>query len=387
MLKTVLKMMFAAVIAFVLCGGAFVVGSLFQINQNMSTPVSVQALWGLSDKGEDSHVVPEVPDELPNDFYVLLLGVDSDENRENGDEAQYFNGAFRTDTIIVAHVTLSTKKVTLCSLERDIKISIDGEPYKLNAAYLVGGVPMMKEYAEDIMGVSIQYCAAVDMGGLTTIIDSVGGVDVDVEDAFWDEQLQDGLEEGGMQHLDGAQAVMYCRSRYAWLEGDFARGRHQRQVLQALASKVMQKDIVGLFEFANTVTNPDHPLVVTDLPAAQLFELAAKMQGMNPTTDMYSMMTPTITEEGKDGVSYQILNENAWEVMRKQFIYNTDPADAAETLNALGVGNLIDYDPEINGDQLAAPTPEGQENGQLSDLEAAEQAIANGIATDVTNSS
>ena len=111
------------------------------------------------------------------------------------------------------------------------------------------------------------------------------------------------------------------------------------------------------------------------------------MQGMNPTTDMYSMMTPTITEEGKDGVSYQILNENAWEVMRKQFIYNTDPADAAETLNALGVGNLIDYDPEINGDQLAAPTPEGQENGQLSDLEAAEQAIANGIATDVTNSS
>ena len=381
MLKTVLKMMFSTLIAFALCGVAFIAGSLFQINQNMSIPVNAQALWGLADKGEDTQVVPEVPDELPNDFYVLLLGVDSDENRENGDEAQYFNGAFRTDTIIVAHVTISTKKVTLCSLERDIKISIDGEPYKLNAAYLIGGVPMMKEYAEDIMGVKIQYCAAVDMGGLTSIIDSVGGVDVDVEDAFWDEQLQDGLEQGGMQHLDGAQAVMYCRSRYAWLEGDFARGRHQRQVLQALASKVMQKDLVGLFQFANDLTNPEHPLVVTDLPAAQLFELAAKMQGMNPTTDMYSMMTPTITQEGEDGTSYQVLNENAWEVMRKQFIYNTDPAEAAETLTALGAGNLIDYDPAING-----PTPaENNQPAPADDLAAAEQAIANGTATNVTN--
>ena len=65
----------------------------------------------------------------------------------------------------------------------------------------------------------------------------------------------------------------------------------------------------------------------------------------------------------------------------KQFIYNTDPAEAAETLTALGAGNLIDYDPAING-----PTPaENNQPAPADDLAAAEQAIANGTATNVTN--
>lgn len=307
--------------AVLVCFGVFVAGSLFSLMHNMTTSDSAQALTNIGFQQKE----PEVTDTLPNDFYMLLLGVDSSEQRESGEESQFYNGSFRSDTIIVAHINLDQKKVSMCSLERDIKTIIDGYEddgyYKLNAAYALGGVDLMKDEAEDLTGVEIPYYAIVDMDGLTEIIDSFGGVEVDVERGFFDQQLQDGIENGGMQVLNGQQAVLYSRSRYAWDEGDFARARHQRDVLKALASKIMSgSDLISLYGTAEAISTR----VATNLTLPQIFEIAAKMRGMDANADIYSMMTPTIGEY-VDGVSYQVMDDDAWDEMLDMFKNFVDP--------------------------------------------------------------
>lgn len=320
--KTVLKVFAGLVPAIIICILCFIGGSIAHIMANMTTSESAQALQQVGFENK----APEVPNDLPSDFYMLLLGVDSSEQRENGEEAQFFNGSFRSDTIIVAHVDLEQKKVALCSLERDIKTVIDGyedDGYnKLNAAYALGGVDLMKEEAEDLIGEPIPYYAIVDMDGLTQMIDAFGGVEIDVERAFWDTQLEDGIDQGGVQLLNGQQAVLYSRSRYAWDEGDFARARHQRDVLKALANRILTSsdDLFALYGAAEDISTR----IATNFTFPQIFELAAKMKGMDTSVDIYSMMTPTVGEM-LNGVSYQVMDEEAWEEMLYDFKNMIDP--------------------------------------------------------------
>lgn len=322
MAKTALKVLAGIVPAAMICVLCFIGGSIAHIMANMTTSDTAQALQQVGFEQKQ----PDIPDSLPSDFYMLLLGVDSSEQRENGEEAQFFNGSFRSDTIIVAHVDLEDKKVALCSLERDIKTIIDGyedDGYnKLNAAYALGGVDLMREEAEDLVGVPIPYYAIVDMDGLTEMIDAFGGIDIDVEREFWDTQLNDGIAQGGMQHLNGQQAVLYSRSRYVWDEGDFARARHQRDVLKSLASKILASgdDLLSLYSAAETISTR----IATNFTFPDLFEIAAKMRGMDASKDIYSMMTPTVGEY-TNGVSYQILDEEKWDTMLEDFKNMVDP--------------------------------------------------------------
>ena len=319
--KTILKILAGLIPALAICAACFIAGSIYHIMANMTTSESAQLL-----QQNAGPVEPEVPDSLPSDFYMLLLGVDSSTQRETGEEAQFFNGSFRSDSIIVAHVDLEDQKVALLSLERDIKTIIDGyedDGYqKLNAAYALGGVELMKDEAEDLVGVPIPYYAIVDMTGLTEMIDAFGGIEIDVERAFWDNQLEDGIDEGGLQVLNGQQAVLYSRSRYAWEEGDFARMRHQREVLKSLAAKIMDTsgDLFALYGAAETVSTR----VSTNFTFMQIFEIAAKMKGMDTSTDIYSMMTPT-DGEMLNGISYQILIDDEWEEILTAFKEMVDP--------------------------------------------------------------
>lgn len=336
MIKQILKISSATFVAAIIAFGLLFGASLFKLMHNISGSDTARALTNTDFVRQD----PEVPDTLPNDFYMLLLGVDSSEQRETGEEAQYYNGSFRSDTIIVAHINLDDKKVSMCSLERDIKTILDGYEsdgyYKLNAAYALGGVDLMKDEAEQLVGVKIPYYAIIDMDGLTEIIDSFGGIEIDVEDAFFDQQLQDGIEQGGWQTLNGQQAVLYSRSRYAWAEGDFARARHQREVLKSLANKIMSgTDLFQLYDKAGAISER----VATNLTLPQIFEIAAKMKGIDAEADIYSLMTPTVGEY-VDGVSYQVMDDEKWEEILDMLINFIDPdAPTPEDLAAAEAAN------------------------------------------------
>jgi LCP family protein required for cell wall assembly len=178
---------------------------------------------------------------------VLLLGV--------GDEGH--DGATLSDTIIVASYDTKTKSVAMFSLPRDLYVQIPGYGYaKINEAHADGerdkkseGPDLARETVEKVMGISIQYYVRVDFSGLAEIVDSIGGVTVEVENSFCDyayptERKGDTSKvcfEKGKQNMNGTKALQYSRSRHALgVEGsDFARSKRQQRLLVAIKEKAL----------------------------------------------------------------------------------------------------------------------------------------------------
>lgn len=184
-------------------------------------------------------------------FAVLLLGTDTGalgrhEKRGN------------TDTIIVATVNPNDKKVSLMSIPRDTMAEMIGSPrfsvHKINAAYNMGGPKMAMETVSKLLNVPLKYYITINMGGMTKLVDGVGGVDVVPPLTF----TYDGCSftKGVKTHLDGKKALAYARMRYDDPQGDYGRQLRQRQVIMSILKHSISFDTVkNLDEVLNTASN------------------------------------------------------------------------------------------------------------------------------------
>jgi LCP family protein required for cell wall assembly len=185
---------------------------------------------------------------------IVLIGIGG-KNHEGGTLA---------DTIIVASLKPSTKQVAAVSIPRDLTVQTsDRGQIKINAVHAYAeketagsGGPALSAALEKVLGVPIQYYVTVDFDGFEKLIDEFGGVDVDVERDLIDYEYPiRGREDAepissryetlnikkGPQHMDGALALKYARSRHA-LGGegsDFARSKRQQKIIAALKSKIL----------------------------------------------------------------------------------------------------------------------------------------------------
>jgi LCP family protein required for cell wall assembly len=193
---------------------------------------------------------------------IVLLGSD----RRPG------SGAWRTDSMIVVSVDMTDNVVRLLSIPRDLWVYIPGYGNnRINTADLWGelakkgtGPDRVKQTIYYNLGIPIHYYVRVDFQGFMKIIDTVGGIDVDVDCPLPDIKLT-----AGMQHFDGAQALRYARSRHS--TNDFDRGRRQRKVLMALWDQALTLDIIPkLPELWWTMANSFQ----TDLSLDQVINLA-----------------------------------------------------------------------------------------------------------------
>jgi LCP family protein required for cell wall assembly len=171
---------------------------------------------------------------------LLILGSDSrDPTNTSGS---------RSDTIILAHLPKGQGSAQLVSIPRDTWVHVpeskDGRNgntmAKINAAYAWGGIPLVVQTVESFTGVRIDHVALVDFGGFKEIIDALGGVDIDVDQTFTTNYSLTGHPRTfvkGTQHMDGAAALDYTHERHAFKDGDFARIRHQQQMIKAVLDK------------------------------------------------------------------------------------------------------------------------------------------------------
>jgi len=171
----------------------------------------------------------------------LVLGSDT---RDPG-----ASGGSRSDTIILLHLPRDRSGAQLVSIPRDTWVHVPRSaddrhgdvPAKINAAFAWGGAPLMVQTVEDYTGVRVDHVVMVDFAGFKEIVDALGGVQIDVEQAFTSTHSlnADSIREfeAGPQTMDGATALDYARERYAFKDGDFARIRHQQQVIRAILSK------------------------------------------------------------------------------------------------------------------------------------------------------
>ncbi|WP_374558923.1 LCP family protein [Micromonospora sp. RHAY321] len=184
---------------------------------------------------------PQVVEKAEGAMNILILGSDT-RDPEN-------TGGSRTDTIIMAHLPKDRTSAQLISIPRDTWVSVPkskdgtrgGRDAKINAAYAWGGVPLMVQTLEKFTGVRIDHVTMVDFAGFKEIVDALGGIDVTVEKGFTSTHSLNPDSrrtfEAGRQTFDGAAALDYARERYAFADGDFARIRHQQQVIKAILDK------------------------------------------------------------------------------------------------------------------------------------------------------
>jgi LCP family protein required for cell wall assembly len=173
----------------------------------------------------------------------LIVGSDSREGLSDEEKAKLTTGdtaGKRTDTIMVAHIPDNDTPPTLLSLPRDSNVEIPGHGVnKINAAFSLGGAPLLVKTVEGAMNLRIDHYAEISFGGFAGIVDSVGGVEMDIPEEMHDTKTGATIP-AGRQKLDGVQALAFVRMRYssATPRSDLDRVVNQRKFIGALAGEI-----------------------------------------------------------------------------------------------------------------------------------------------------
>ena len=237
---------------------------------------------------------------------ILLLGSDT----RSGSEAALVSGS-RADSIMLAHIPADGKGVYLVSIMRDTWVNIPGYgAAKINAALNYGGISLQVATVENLLGIKIDHVAEIEFEGFKALVNSVGGVDVQVPFNF---DINIWSFKQGMQHMDGGAALAFVRARYQFADGDYQRVRNQRAFLRGLYSTMKSKgalDNVGSFQSA-VESIAGYMRVDSGLNAAQIAQIAAPVITSGDTT----MRMTTLPNAGPgwsyDGQSIVIVNQAA----------------------------------------------------------------------------
>ena len=241
---------------------------------------------------------------------ILLLGADTNASRRAAGELPL------SDTIIIMTIDPATKKVGMLSIPRDLLVEIPGVGKdKINAAYSNGelssvtGPGLVRATVEYNFGIKIDYYAVVDFAGFQKIVDTLGGVTLDVPAPIKDDQYPAEnfnytrvVFHTGLQHMSGLQALRYVRTRHD--DNDFARGNRQQQLLTALRQQSLS---LGLITQAPQLISQLGDTIRTDLPpndAIKLAKLGTEIKSSN--IQDYSLLNAT-TSQWNPGQPYYLI--------------------------------------------------------------------------------
>lgn len=244
-------------------------------------------------QGVELSYVPPPPPSASTDerINVLLLGIDRRGSRGWG---------FRTDTMIIVTVDPSQDTVGMLSIPRDLYLTIPGVGEKrINEAnvhgytrdYPGGGPALLKHTIESNFGIAIDYYIMIDFDGFKQIVDTLGGIDVEVPRTLHDTMYPSPKPgdphaygtvhfDPGLQHMTGERALQYARSRMS--TSDFDRANRQQLILLAIREKALGLNLIPkLPALAATMGN----MIKTDMSLEEMAELAL----LAPQIDMGNM--------------------------------------------------------------------------------------------------
>ncbi|MGN0261953.1 MAG: LCP family protein [Eggerthellaceae bacterium] len=177
-------------------------------------------------------------------YYTLILGSDSRE----GTTSDYSE---RSDVIMLVRVDPLGDQVTLVTVPRDTPYRLsDGSLVKINETYNLEGPAGIIRAVSEVTGVPISHYAEVGFSDLAAIVDSIGGVTVDVDrelsanDALTGEWI---TVSPGTQTLNGQEALVYARARHEYVyDQDAYRQRNDRNLVTAIAGEIMGGDPLSI---------------------------------------------------------------------------------------------------------------------------------------------
>lgn len=268
----------------------------------------------------------------------LLVGTDSragEPTTGSGASPDAAPGSQRSDAIMLGTLAPDGRGAGVVSIPRDSWVEVPGRGmHKINAAYAFGGPPLLIGTVEQLTGVRVDHFGVVDFAGFTSLVDSVGGIDVTVARAT----ANDGVDfVQGENHLDGAQALAYVRQRYDLPGGDLDRAARQQNAMKALLEKVQEKattDPGALYAFATSVG--DAVSIDDSLSNTGLLQLAVGNRNLRGS-DVTFVTAPVagLGREGAQSVVYldEERGRELWEAVRNGSVRQYADLNPAEALS------------------------------------------------------
>lgn len=260
---------------------------------------------------------------------VLLVGQDT---RTPGQRA-------RADTMIVLSVNKNTNQLTMISLMRDLYVQIPGySNNKLNSAYAVGGFQLLDSTISKNFGIVIDYNVEVNFSGFKDIVDTLGGIDIDLNqaEATYMNSAKFVSDMGmklnhtfsaGTNHLNGQQALCYARIRHVG-NSDWERTDRQRRVIQIIYQKVRQENWTKLLSIYSSVADD----LTTDMNNTQIVSIAssAYSMGLNSINSYRIPADSMYTNETVNGMDILVPKDwNATRALLKEYLYSEDGGASA----------------------------------------------------------
>lgn len=285
------KILFAVeiIVLLLFIGGLYVYGQLNSKLDKINQPVLDDSKIKVNQEVQDS--IDSQESTLTGYTTYALFGIDHrDKNTALGGE--------NSDTIIIASVNNDTKDVKLVSVYRDTLLNLGNDTYsKANAAYAYGEAEQAITMLNTNLDLNISEYAIVNFNALTTIIDDLGGLDMDMsyaEIVHMNNYCVETSEETGKDytpielpdrpddieavqyhyHLNGVQATSYCRIRYT-ASLDMGRTERQRRVIQMIVSKAKSAGLGKIFKIMDDV----FPMVTTSMTKDEILQLLPTLIG------------------------------------------------------------------------------------------------------------
>lgn len=220
---------------------------------------------------------------LNEPFTLLIMGVDSSSSSLK--KSNSFNG----DTLMLITFNPNTMNATILSIPRDTRVPIvctkSKAKNKINStgAY---GADCVKDTITNFTGIEIDYWVKVNFQGVISLVDALGGIEVDIPYAFCESNSQRKFGnntiylEKGLQTLNGEQTLAFARNRHPWPQycgkkysnytsNDFIRGQNQQQIIKAVVNKLKNiKSLSQIYDILDIVgdnidTNVDKDTMIT----------------------------------------------------------------------------------------------------------------------------
>lgn len=256
--------------------GHFSIGEVLAAEADSETEVQ---------KTEDSELVED--EDIIN---ILLIGQD----KREGEDRQ------RSDTMILATLNKRDKCISLTSFMRDLYVQIPGyQDNRINAAYAFGGMELLDETIETNFGIPIDGNVEVDFEVFQTLVDKVGGIDLELtqeeadyicgrdQSVLYPQPFNSEWDlQAGVNHLNGEQALIHARNRSIG-NSDYRRTERQRDVIIAAFNKLKDAGVVTL----GSLIKDALPMVTTDISLNEMLGYAIDVLGIG-AEDLESYRVP-----------------------------------------------------------------------------------------------
>lgn len=227
--------------------------------------------------------------------FVLALGSDARPGEEIDEQ--------RMDSIHLIGINPAKRQATVLGFPRDSWVPVPGVGTgKINSALTYGGTSLAVETIEALTGIRVDYYALTSFGGLRSMVDSIGGLRIEVPYPMNDSYSGAAFEEGA-QRLDGGQVLALSRNRHDTPNGDFSRSENQGLVFLAVLAqfrKEFARDPSRLFTWLGAGARN----MATDVPVRELLTLAFTAYRIKPSGVRNLVVPGSTGSEGGQSVVF-----------------------------------------------------------------------------------